>query len=286
MTLDLREARHVGKALRRLILSGLVVGFVLGFAAAHFLAGLSLPTAAVLAAILVVTGPTVILPMLRGARIAQRPATLLKWEGIVNDPFGALLAFFVLRFALVGDEDEGYVVLALKFGGASIVAGLIGAGSGLLLGRALNRGWITEHIKSPVILAAVLVVYAGSEAAGHALATHETGLLAVTVLGVILANVDNASIEDIRRFKEQVSTVLVSMLFILLSAQLDAESLKALLGRPGLFILAAPVSHPPDRRFPGYCRASACLGANVCWWPGLLPVVSSPRRLPAPSRPI
>lgn len=228
MTLNLREARHVGKVLRRLLLSGLIVGFGLGFVVSHFVCGLDPKTSSVLAAILVVTGPTVILPMLRGARIAQRPATLLKWEGIVNDPLGALLAYVALQFAISG----GSFGLTLKFIGISIFATAVGAGAGFLLGKALNRGWITEHIKSPVILASVLVVFSGCEAVGH-----ESGLLAVTGFGLILANVDNASIEDIRRFKEQVTTVLVSMLFILLSAQLDANSLRQLLGAPALFVV-------------------------------------------------
>ncbi|HMQ24027.1 MAG TPA: cation:proton antiporter, partial [Planctomycetota bacterium] len=97
MTLKLTEARRHGRALGRLIASGLVVGFALTTLAGVFIAGLTLATSATLGAILVVTGPTVILPMLRAARIAMRPATLLKWEGIVNDPFGAILALLVLE---------------------------------------------------------------------------------------------------------------------------------------------------------------------------------------------
>jgi len=227
MSLNLMEARHVGSSLRRLIVSGLLVGFTLVALCAHFAAGIPWADSCTLGAILVVTGPTVIIPMLRGARIALRPAALLKWEGIVNDPLGALLAIFVVNVAQISAQTgSGYLELTLTFLGTSLLAGAIGAVVGYLLAKALNAGAIAEHVKTAVILAAVLVVSAGCATVAHS----ESGLLAVTVMGVVLGNTDNHSIEDIRRFKEQVSTVLVSVLFLVLSAQLKPMDLKALVG--------------------------------------------------------
>jgi NhaP-type Na+/H+ or K+/H+ antiporter len=247
MSLNLREARHVGASLRRLILSGLIVGFTLVSLAAHYVAELTWGTSCMLGAILVVTGPTVIIPMLRSARIALRPAALLKWEGIVNDPLGALLAIFVTYFA-------GHLGLTFVFLGTALLAGVIGAVVGYLLAKALNAGAIAEHVKTAVILAAVLLVFAGCEAIAH-----ESGLLAVTIMGVVLGNTDNHSIEDIRRFKEQVSTVLVSILFIVLSAQLKPSALEALVGMPLVLIaLILFVVRP-------LVALAATLGSNLPW---------------------
>ena len=234
LSLNLREARHVGPTLWRLIVTGLVVGFILTMLAGIYLGGLTPETSAVLGAILVVTGPTVILPMLRAARISLRPAALLKWEGIVNDPLGVLLVFFVFQ-AVIGGEAaaQGFVPLAIDFLGTTALAALIGMFAGVILDRALHRGWIAENLKGPVILASVLVVYSASEAV-----LPESGLLAVTVAGLVLGNRGHASIEDLRRFKEQISTLLVSILFIVLSASLELESLEELGGGPMLFIAA------------------------------------------------
>ncbi len=262
LCLNLREARHVGSTLWRLLLAGLVVGSVLTAVLAFYVGGLDVATAAVLGAILVVTGPTVILPMLRGARIALRPATLLKWEGIVNDPLGALLAVFVFEVATSafseGRHDPFHMWL-LKFGLYMCLTGGMGGLLGYILGKALNFGWITEHLKGPVILAGVLTVFSFAN-----LILHESGLLAVTIMGLVLANVDHASIEDIRRFKEQISTLLVSILFIVLSATLDMDSLKELWGRPLLLILMVLVVVRP------VVALVATIGSQIPWRERLL----------------
>lgn len=228
MTLRFGEARRHGRELRRLILSGLFVGFGATTLAGVYIGDLSWATAATLGAILVVTGPTVILPMLRTARIALRPATLLKWEGIINDPFGAILALFVVEIAIqfggAGPVSVGSVIWTFAWTGA--VAGIIGYLAARGLGKALDEGWIAESLKSPVLLASVLVVFAVCEQLHH-----ETGLLAVTVMGLVFANIENHSVEDIRHFKEQITTLLVSTLFIVLAADLRAGTIDELVGR-------------------------------------------------------
>jgi NhaP-type Na+/H+ or K+/H+ antiporter len=234
LTLRFEEARRAGTVLGRLLLSGLVVGFASVTALGASIAGLSWPTAAVLGAILVVTGPTVILPMLRQARIAMRPATLLKWEGIVNDPLGALLAVFVFQIAVADASSDGSTIALIgRLLVLALGAGLIGALSGVALGRALRADLLSETLKSPAMLAAVLLVYAVGEHLGR-----ENGLLAVTVFGIVLANVNDDSIADIQHFKEQISVMLVSILFLLLSARVTLEDMGALLGPPALLVAA------------------------------------------------
>ena len=103
------ELREAGRAVRRLISAGLILSFTLGSLAAHFVGGLSWPVATVFGAIIVVTGPTVIMPLLRQARLKPRPASLLKWEGIVNDPLGALLAVVLFEYwVFSGTEAHGF----------------------------------------------------------------------------------------------------------------------------------------------------------------------------------
>ncbi|MAE76673.1 MAG: sodium:proton exchanger [Planctomycetes bacterium] len=232
LTLEIKEARQVGRTLRRLLVSGLCLGFGLTTLAGVWLGGLDLATAATLGAILVVTGPTVILPMLRSARIALRPATLLKWEGIVNDPLGALLALFVVKAAeIVGTGQGTFSGLAMTFVWTGSVSIVVGVAAGWALGKALDRGLIAENLKSPVIVASVLVVFAVAEHLHH-----EMGLISVTVMGVVLANVENHSLEDIRRFKEQITTLLIAVLFIVLSARLEPEQISSVVGRPLILI--------------------------------------------------
>jgi len=253
LTLHLSEARHVGSTLWRLIISGLVLGFALTTTAAYYVGGLSIETSACVGAILVVTGPTVIMPMLRTARIAMRPSTLLKWEGIVNDPLGIMLAVLVLEIILAlnspgQSHNLGMMVIGI-FG-----AGALGAIVGTLLGNALAAGKIAEHLRSPIILASVIVVYALSD-----LGVHESGMLAVTLMGMVLAQRHDASLHDIHRFKEQISTLLVSLLFVVLSASLELSALEALWGRPLLVVIAVLFVVRP------ITVAAATVGTTLPW---------------------
>ncbi len=242
LTLDLAEARKVGRPLWTLILSGLFVGFGSVTLLAHYLGGLDFATSATLGAILVVTGPTVILPMLRSARIAFRPAALLKWEGIVNDPFGAILAFLVFAVATIADQpQDGGVLGLIAWTLLLIVAnGVLGLAMAKLLDRGMEHGWIPEHLKNPVVMASALLAFALGEVIGH-----EMGLVTVTMLGMGLANTGSPSIERIRWFKEQISTLLISILFLLLASRLDLEDLGRLHIRHLLFVISVLVVARP-----------------------------------------
>jgi voltage-gated potassium channel Kch len=165
----------------------------------------------------VVTGPTVILPLLRQARLRRRPASYLKWEGIVNDPTGALLAVAAFEyFVSSGQASIGHSLLVLVLGLA--VAGGLGGIGGWLLGRAYLAGLVPEYLKGPLALAAALGVYALSN-----LVLEEAGLVAATVMGLVLGNMGLPSIAELRRFKESVAVLLVSGIFLLLTADLDPQ---------------------------------------------------------------
>ncbi len=222
LTLNFHELRDASRGVRRLVFPGVFVGWVLGTLAAHYVAGLSLPVAILFAGILVVTGPTVIIPLLRQAKLAARPRAILKWEGIINDPIGALFA--VLVFEYLHYADQGSTVAGTVFWVviASTLAAGIGVGMGLGLAQLFRRGLIPEFLKAPFILCAVLICYAIADQIEH-----ETGLVAVTALGITLGNARLASITEMRRFKEYVTVLFVSGVFVILTATLTPDVLYA-----------------------------------------------------------
>lgn len=231
MDLKLGEIRRVGHGVGRLTILGPPLAWVFGALAAHLLAGLSWPVAWVLGAILVVTGPTVILPLLRQARLNKESAALLKWEGIVNDPVGVLLA--VLTFQYFTLADSGWPQLALGLGAAIGVAALLGGLGGWLTGWLYRRGGVPAHLKAPLLMVLVLIAYWASN-----LVQHEAGLLTVTVMGLVVGNMQLVEREPLRHFKENLTIVLLSVLFIVIPSQLRFEQLELLDWRVAAFVLA------------------------------------------------
>ncbi len=233
LNLRFHELRQAGGGVRRLISTGLILSFGLGALAAHYIGQLSWPVAIEFGAIIVVTGPTVILPLLRQARLRARTASLLKWEGIVNDPVGALLAVVVFEyFVLGGGNSAGYELAAVVIL-TVVFAGALGWYTGQMLGAAYRRGLVPEYLKGPGMLAAVL----GSYALGN-LMLEEAGLLTVTALGIALGIANLPSIDELRRFKEYMTIALVSGLFIVLTADLDPALLAELDWRGAALIAA------------------------------------------------
>lgn len=233
LDLELREFRRVGGHIGRLVILGPPIAWLLGATAAHYIGGLSWPVALVLGAMLVVTGPTVIQPLLRHAKLNQDSASLLKWEGIVNDPIGVLLAVLVYQYFIYAASDGSNAQVLVDLSAAIGSAVFFGGLGGWLIGKLYARGGVPEHLKAPLLFALVLLVY---EIANRF--QHEAGLLAVTLMGLVLGNMNLGELEDLQRFKENLSIILVSMLFIVLTASLDLDLLLSMNWRSGLLILA------------------------------------------------
>ncbi|MEZ5681141.1 MAG: sodium:proton antiporter [Erythrobacter sp.] len=235
LSLDFRELRHAGDGVWRLVIFGVPLGWLFGSIAAHSIGGLEWPVAILFAGILVVTGPTVVMPLLRQSSIKPRPAAILKWEAIVNDPIGALCAVvsyeYFRRVAEFPEAGLVDVVPPLIF--AAIIAGLVGYVAAAAIAWAFPRGAVPEFLKVPVLLTAVIVVFVFSNTIEH-----EAGLVAVTVMGIALANMNISSLRSIHPFKQNVAVLLISGLFILLSASLEFEDLAYLNWSFGLFLLA------------------------------------------------
>ena len=231
LTLNFKEIKETSSAVRAIIVIGGPLVWLFSALSAHYAAGLSWPSAIVLGAILVVTGPTVIMPLLRQAQLSHRPAALLRWEAIVNDPIGALFAVISFEIYLVvhGSHGAGDLILNLILGACIAIGGGYFAGRGIA--KAFVGGHVPEYLKSPVLLVAVLGVYAISD-----LILEESGLLTVTIMGITLANSKMASLTELRRFKETITVLLVSGLFILLTASLDLNALYSLGWGAALFV--------------------------------------------------
>ena len=256
LSLDLKELRHSGDAVWRLATIGVIVGWFLGALAAHEIAGLVLPVAVLFGGILVVTGPTVVIPLLRQSSVQQRPATILKWEAIVNDPTGALCAVIAYEYFRAVNEapNASLIEVVPPLIIAAVIAGLIGYAAAVVIAWAFPRGAVPEYLKVPVLLTTVVAVFVLSN-----LIEHEAGLVAVTVMGIALANMNVSSLRSIHPFKENIAILLVSGIFIILSASLKWEDLAYLNWRFGAFLLALLFVVRP------LTILISLLGSNVPW---------------------
>jgi len=262
LNLNLRELRSAGSGVLRLVAVALPLNWVLGTLATRFVAGLSWPVAVLVGAILVVTGPTVIMPLLRQAKLEPRPASFLKWEAIVNDPIGATITLLVLSFLTLSTTmSTGDAVLTLAW------RTLVGSGIAAVLGIVVPFGIRTlfrrdlapEYLKTPILLAGALGVYAAGEAVQP-----ETGLVGATLCGVVLANIDVTGLQELRRFKEALTVFLVSGLFILLTANIDRHTVTMLSWPIALTTLAILFVARP------LAIGLATIGAKVSWSERLL----------------
>ena len=235
LSLSFRELQHSGSAVWRLATIGVAVGWALGAVTGYYVAGLVWPVAILFAGILVVTGPTVVLPLLRQSNVQTRPASILKWEAIVNDPTGALCAVIAYEYFRKVAESPGAslfeVVPPLIV--AAVISGLIGYAAAWIISYLFPRGAVPEYLKVPVLFSLVIAVFVVCN-----MIEHEAGLVAVTVMGVALANMDVSSLRSIHPFKENIAVLLVSGIFILLSASLSYDDLQYLNWRFGAFLLA------------------------------------------------
>lgn len=233
LTLHFEELRDVGTVVRRLVSVGALVTWGLIGIAAHYIIGLTPQMATLFGALVVVTGPTVVVPMLRTLRANRRIANVLRWEGIVIDPIGALLAVLVYEYIISAAGGGGqFAATALLFGEVVLVGLVLGSAAAWLLIQVIRRYWLPEYLHAFGALALVLTSFAVSNHLAH-----ESGLLTVTVMGIWLANARDIHVEEILSFKENLTLLLISGLFILLAARMDLSALFGL-GLPALALLA------------------------------------------------
>jgi NhaP-type Na+/H+ or K+/H+ antiporter len=220
LTLHLSEWREIGSVVHRLVTIGALSTWVVIAVATHWLLDFDWMLAILFGSLTLVTGPTVIVPMLRVVRPKASIANILRWEGIAIDPIGALLAVVVYSFIIASSKGNGLEESLLTFGGVILCGSLFGVSGGWLLGTLIRRQWLPEYLHNLAALAAVLGIFIGSNEV-----TNESGLLAVTLMGMWLANMKGVDVRHILHFKENLSVLLISGLFILLAARLDLNAM-------------------------------------------------------------
>lgn len=247
LSLSVKEFRAIGGVVAWLVTLGAAITWLVGGLAAHWILGLNWPLAILLGAVLVVTGPTVIGPMLRFIRPTGQTGAILKWESIVIDPIGAMLAVLVFQVLIHSGEGTGMVVatIVLKTVAIGVALGVAGA---LVLGFCMKRDYIPDYLHNPVSVMFVVGVFTGSN-----LLQTESGLLSVTIMGFALANQKAVSVQHIVEFKENLRVLLIAAVFILLAAHLKPADLEQI-GWASIAVSAGI----------GACRLSLVLPPCLC----------------------
>ncbi len=244
LTLRFRELtkNEISGVVLRMATISVLVSWLIGTLAARYILGFPWTVATLLGAILVVTGPTVIGPMLRDLRLRGATGALLKWEGIVVDPLGAILAVLVFTFVRSTEIRDGATTALIGLGMTFVIGiSLGGLAAGVLI-LVLRRFWVPDYLHNAVSLMLMFVSFGVANALQH-----ESGLLAVTIMGCVMANQKWVSIQHVVEFKETLTVLLISCLFIALSARLEPEELRSIGWESLLFVgvmivIARPLS--------------------------------------------
>lgn len=222
LRLRLKNYWTVSKAILSLTTLGAIITACLSALLGWTILQFELDVAILFGTIMVITGPTVILPLLRSTNLKRRIRTISIWEGIINDPLGAILTVVVFELAVV-HNPPGIIL----FDGIHAVFWIIAIGvsaafaGSFLLGNCLKQDWIPDHLRNPVTLAFVLLVFMFCE-----WLRSEAGLVATPTMGVILANRTDQKIQKILRFKKELGVILLSTLFIILTARFDLQGFR------------------------------------------------------------
>jgi NhaP-type Na+/H+ or K+/H+ antiporter len=220
LTLRFRELGDARVVVWRLVTFGAAVTWLLSGLVAWLALDLSPALSILLGAVLVVTGPTVVIPLLREIRPSGRVGAILKWEGIVIDPIGAMLAVLVFEVILLGDLQQAAPRVAVVLVKTVAIGGGFGVAAGILLALLLRAFWIPDFLENAVSIMFVIGVYTGAQ-----FLQSESGLLAAAIMGITLANQRLVDVKHIVEFKENLRVLLISSLFILLAARLKLEDL-------------------------------------------------------------
>ena len=272
LSLRIDEIRRRGAVLRNLLTLGVAVTGVLGAISAHYVLDIGWETAAVLGAIVTVTGPTVIGPMLRHIRPAGPVAVTLRGEGILVDPLGALLAVLVFEVILATSAEEATSAVVGALLKTALAGSAIGLGVAALLVFLLKRYLVPDHLHNVVAIAFVIGAFVASD-----LVQEESGLLAATVMGMAMANQRFVPVTEILEFKETIRVLLISALFVVIGARVDLDAVGEIGLRGLLLIVVLVVAIRP------LAVLVSTLGTSATWRERALLASIAPRGIVAAS---
>jgi len=241
LTLKRSEIKNVGPVITKLITLGSAITFFGAGIVAHYIFNLAWDLSFLFSGLIIVTGPTVITPILRNIPLKKDISTVLKWEGILIDPIGALVAVLVFEFISVGGGGGFTKTALIEFGKILLFGTTFGFTFAHALAYAINKKLIPHYLLNVVSLSTVLLVFVESE-----IFAHESGLLAVVVMGMVLGNGKLKNLKELLYFKESLSVLLISILFILLAANINMKDLMLLYTwkTAGLFAIVVFIIRP------------------------------------------
>ncbi|MCR9161327.1 MAG: cation:proton antiporter [Nannocystaceae bacterium] len=228
LTLEVQGPGGTSRIVARLLTLGAVVTWLGASAAVWLVFGTTVSMALVAGSLVIVTGPTVISPLLKRIKVEPQVHGILHWEGVLIDPVGVFIALVCYEW-VAGQTGD---VVALNFGLRIAVGGLLGAAGGWAVVQAFRREFVPEDMVNAFALGSALAVFAAAE-----LIVNEAGLLAVTVAGFVIGWLKPAPLEQIRAFKAEITDLLIGLLFILLAARLSLEQFTAV-GWKGIAVVA------------------------------------------------
>lgn len=224
LTLRVQEIKKQASVIWRILTLGVVVTLIGGTIAAYYLLDLNIRIAFLFGALIIVSGPTVVMPILRNVRPNANTNAILKWEGILIDPLGALIAVLAYEFVKTSKTQGEFTIMAFKGFFLTIATGVfVGLLGAFLLYYLLQKNRLPHYLKNVVTLGVVILGFVFSE-----MIMHESGLLTAVVMGMVLANLNIEDIKQILTFKEDISIILVSVLFLLLSSLIEIEEISKL----------------------------------------------------------
>ena len=228
LTLQVKNVKQVSKPVLYLISLGALITWAGGALLCKILLDTSWTMAILYGSLVIVTGPTVIGPLLKTVRVKKSIRTILKWEGIMIDPVGAIIA--VLALAFVVSEEASIADTIMGFGVRILFGTFIGLVGGYIM-TYIQRMRISESISTLSIFAIVFLIFGVSE-----IVIPESGIMSVTIAGIVMGNMKVPNISAIKGFKEKLTMLLVAVLFILLAANLRLSELSAI-GWSGVLVV-------------------------------------------------
>jgi NhaP-type Na+/H+ or K+/H+ antiporter len=223
LTLKRSEIATTGPVISKLITLGSAVTFFVAGIATHYIFGLSWPMSFLFSALIIVTGPTVITPILRNIPLKKEVSAILKWEGILIDPIGALVAVLVFEFISIQGSQDFTQTALIAFGKILLFGFSFGFTFAHALVFVIRKQFIPHYLLNVGVLSTVLLVFVTSD-----FLAHESGLLAVVVMGMVVGNSKLPNLKELLYFKESLSVLLISILFILLAANINIDQLMLL----------------------------------------------------------
>lgn len=255
LTLNFKELHSTWKPVTLLVSIGALATWIIAATSAYLIFDLSKPIAILLGAILIVTGPTVVGPMLAHIRPSGDSGLILKWEGIVIDPIGVLAAVLVFEAISINSQLNDFSSIMQAIGLTLVAGTLLGVVAAFLLQNLLTRFWVPDYLQIPVSFMLVVAAFTASNQI-----MPESGLLTTTVMGIALGNQKKVDVHHILEFKENLRVLLIAVLFIVLSARLQIDQLAQLdWFRVFLFLAVLVLIARPAAVF------LATLGAGLSW---------------------